>query len=81
MAKRKCLSIKEKEFNPSESGLRRQETFLAVFLSFLDRTRGHETTPLRVKEDIEDVSSELGNVGYRLHFLDETSRTLLLSSS
>ncbi|GFU76338.1 hypothetical protein TNCV_285381 [Trichonephila clavipes] len=25
------------------------------------RTRGHGTTPLRVKEDIEDVSSELGN--------------------
>ncbi|GFT40624.1 uncharacterized protein TNCV_3007981 [Trichonephila clavipes] len=29
-----------------------------------------------MKEDIEDVSSELGNGGYRLHFLDETSRTL-----
>ncbi|GFW66796.1 hypothetical protein TNCV_3783661 [Trichonephila clavipes] len=28
-----------------------------------DETRGHRTTPLRVKEDIEDVSSELGN-GY-----------------
>ncbi|GFW96160.1 uncharacterized protein TNCV_958731 [Trichonephila clavipes] len=26
-------------------------------------TRGHGTTPLRVKEDIEDVSSELGNGG------------------
>ncbi|GFY08872.1 hypothetical protein TNCV_4660651 [Trichonephila clavipes] len=24
-------------------------------------TRGHGTTPLRVKEDIEDVPSELGN--------------------
>ncbi|GFV47243.1 hypothetical protein TNCV_4828991 [Trichonephila clavipes] len=23
------------------------------------RTRGHETTPLRMKEDIEDVSSEM----------------------
>ncbi|GFT17357.1 transposable element Tcb1 transposase [Trichonephila clavipes] len=28
-------------------------------------TRGHGTTPLRVKEDIEDVSSELGEVGVR----------------
>ncbi|GFU24490.1 hypothetical protein TNCV_2264501 [Trichonephila clavipes] len=37
----------------------------------------HGTTPLRVKEDIEDVSSELGNGGNRLH-LDETFRTLLL---
>ncbi|GFV45860.1 hypothetical protein TNCV_2322201 [Trichonephila clavipes] len=27
------------------------------------RTRRHETTPLRVKEDTEDVSSELGNEG------------------
>ncbi|PRD17630.1 UNVERIFIED_CONTAM: hypothetical protein NCL1_63864 [Trichonephila clavipes] len=44
-------------------------------------TRGHETTPLRVKEDIDDVSSELGNGGYRLHFLDETFRTQLLSVS
>ncbi|GFY17150.1 hypothetical protein TNCV_1089261 [Trichonephila clavipes] len=29
--------------------------------SNLPITRGHWTTPLRVKEDIEDVSSELGN--------------------
>ncbi|GFX17138.1 general transcription factor II-I repeat domain-containing protein 2B [Trichonephila clavipes] len=29
---------------------------------------------------MEDVSSELGNGGSRLHFLDETSRTLLLSA-
>ncbi|GFV66631.1 potassium voltage-gated channel subfamily H member 8 [Trichonephila clavipes] len=34
------------------------------------------TTPFRVKEDIEDVSSELGNGGERLHFLDKTSKTL-----
>ncbi|GFW93273.1 uncharacterized protein TNCV_2603911 [Trichonephila clavipes] len=40
----------------------------------------HGTTPLRVKEDIEDVSSELGHGGERLHFLDETSKTLLLSA-
>ncbi|GFU36617.1 hypothetical protein TNCV_802751 [Trichonephila clavipes] len=26
-------------------------------------TVGHGTTPLKVKEDIEDVSSELGNEG------------------
>ncbi|GFW15676.1 hypothetical protein TNCV_3581741 [Trichonephila clavipes] len=26
-----------------------------------NRTRGHGTAPLRVKEDIEDVSNELGN--------------------
>ncbi|GFT98145.1 hypothetical protein TNCV_789591 [Trichonephila clavipes] len=44
------------------------------------RIRGHETTPLRVKEDSKDVSSELDNGGYRLHFLDETSRFLLLSA-
>ncbi|GFW45893.1 hypothetical protein TNCV_4496121 [Trichonephila clavipes] len=42
------------------------------------RTRGHGTTPLRVKEDIEDVSSDLGNEGLRLHFLDETSRIIAL---
>ncbi|GFV33196.1 RNase H domain-containing protein [Trichonephila clavipes] len=40
-----------------------------------------KTTPLRVKEDIEDVSRELDNGGYRLHFLDETSRTRLLSAT
>ncbi|GFV43447.1 hypothetical protein TNCV_5121 [Trichonephila clavipes] len=44
-------------------------------------TQEHGATPLRVKEDIEDVSSELGNEGSRLHFLDETSRTILLSAS
>ncbi|GFV70886.1 hypothetical protein TNCV_3040811 [Trichonephila clavipes] len=47
----------------------------------LIRTRGHETTPLRVKEDIEDVSGELGKGGLRIHFLYETFRTLLLSAS
>ncbi|GFV32090.1 hypothetical protein TNCV_1673791 [Trichonephila clavipes] len=46
------------------------------------RTQGHNATLLRVKEDIEDISSELlSNGGERLHFLDETSRTLLLSAS
>ncbi|GFW24213.1 hypothetical protein TNCV_1847721 [Trichonephila clavipes] len=29
------------------------------------RTWGHETTPLRVKEDIEDVFSELGEMGIK----------------
>ncbi|GFS67341.1 hypothetical protein TNCV_2902991 [Trichonephila clavipes] len=48
---------------------------------FIIRTRGHRTTPLRVKEDIEDVCAELGNGGSRLPFLDETSRTLLFSSN
>ncbi|GFW84021.1 hypothetical protein TNCV_1661901 [Trichonephila clavipes] len=45
------------------------------------RTREHRTTPLRVKEDIEEASSELDNEGQRLHFLDEMSRTVLLSAS
>ncbi|GFV15736.1 hypothetical protein TNCV_987191 [Trichonephila clavipes] len=31
------------------------------FTVYVLRTRGHGTTPLRVKEDIEDFSSELGN--------------------
>ncbi|GFW72964.1 hypothetical protein TNCV_830871 [Trichonephila clavipes] len=53
------------------------ESFELIFM----RTHGHGTTPLSVKGDIEDVSSELNNGGYRLHFLDETSRTLLLSAS
>ncbi|GFU83541.1 hypothetical protein TNCV_4218011 [Trichonephila clavipes] len=43
--------------------------------------RGHKTTPLRVKEDIGNVSTELGNGGQRLHFLDETFRILLPSES
>ncbi|GFT63566.1 hypothetical protein TNCV_870331 [Trichonephila clavipes] len=47
----------------------------------LVRTRRHGITPLRVKGDIEDASSELDNGGYRLHFLEETPRTLLLSAS
>ncbi|GFU26753.1 uncharacterized protein TNCV_1838121 [Trichonephila clavipes] len=34
---------------------------------------------MRLKEDSEDASSELGKGGYRLHFLDETSRIVLLS--
>ncbi|GFT15001.1 uncharacterized protein TNCV_4315881 [Trichonephila clavipes] len=38
----------------------------------------HETTPLRVKGDIEDVYSELDNGGQRLHFLDQTPRIILL---
>ncbi|GFV81391.1 hypothetical protein TNCV_2034001 [Trichonephila clavipes] len=33
--------------------------------------QGHKTTPLRVKEDIVDVSSKQSNGGYRLPFLDE----------
>ncbi|GFX99662.1 uncharacterized protein TNCV_3053191 [Trichonephila clavipes] len=36
-------------------------------------TLGYITTPLRVKEDIEDVSCELGNGGYFLAFLYFTS--------
>ncbi|GFU29637.1 hypothetical protein TNCV_2408601 [Trichonephila clavipes] len=43
---------------------------------FITKTRGHGTTPPRVKEDIEDVSSELRNGGYRLRFFNETSRAL-----
>ncbi|GFX54209.1 hypothetical protein TNCV_2338431 [Trichonephila clavipes] len=45
----------------------------------LDKIMGHETTPLRVKGDIEDVSSELdnGDKGCK----DETTRILLLSAS
>ncbi|GFV21004.1 hypothetical protein TNCV_2280482 [Trichonephila clavipes] len=42
---------------------------------------GHETTPLRVKGDIEDISSEVDDGLERLHFLDETSRILVLSAS
>ncbi|GFW48010.1 hypothetical protein TNCV_2401971 [Trichonephila clavipes] len=42
---------------------------------------GHGATPLSVKENIQYVSSELDNAGYRLQFLDETLRTLLLSAS
>ncbi|GFY28711.1 uncharacterized protein TNCV_3440781 [Trichonephila clavipes] len=34
-----------------------------------------------MKEDIEDFSCELGNGGYRLHFLDEMSRALMLLAS
>ncbi|GFS96471.1 uncharacterized protein TNCV_17871 [Trichonephila clavipes] len=40
--------------------------------------QGHET-PLRVKGDIEDVSSGLDNGGQRLHFLDEMAKILMLS--
>ncbi|GFV43955.1 uncharacterized protein TNCV_492801 [Trichonephila clavipes] len=35
--------------------------FGSLVLTLSDRTRGHGTTHLRVKEDIEDVSSELDN--------------------
>ncbi|GFU31136.1 hypothetical protein TNCV_2193281 [Trichonephila clavipes] len=41
----------------------------------------HGIIRLRVKEDIEDVSSELGSGGQRLPFLDETSRALLILAS
>ncbi|GFY24239.1 mariner Mos1 transposase [Trichonephila clavipes] len=40
-----------------------------------------DTGQLSVKGDIEDVSRELDNGGLRLYFLDETYRTLLLSTS
>ncbi|GFX52356.1 uncharacterized protein TNCV_4323741 [Trichonephila clavipes] len=43
--------------------------------------QGHETTPLRVKGDIEDVSNFLDNRMLRLHFWDEMPRILLLSES
>ncbi|PRD23980.1 UNVERIFIED_CONTAM: hypothetical protein NCL1_44958 [Trichonephila clavipes] len=43
--------------------------------------QGHETTPLRMKGDIEDVYGELDNGGQRLHFLDEILRILLLSAN
>ncbi|GFV54681.1 hypothetical protein TNCV_3844001 [Trichonephila clavipes] len=42
--------------------------------------QGHET-PLMVKGDIEDVSSELDNESLKLHFLNETARAILLSTS
>ncbi|GFX55794.1 uncharacterized protein TNCV_3428651 [Trichonephila clavipes] len=62
-----------------------QETKLPVRLINTTNDRrilqGRETAPLRVKGDIEDVSSELDNGGYRWHFLDETPRTLLLLAS
>ncbi|GFU33224.1 uncharacterized protein TNCV_4157261 [Trichonephila clavipes] len=51
------------------------------FTETSSRTRGYETTPLRVKGDVEDVSSELVNGGFRLHFLDETPRILLFSET
>ncbi|GFV42243.1 uncharacterized protein TNCV_3164741 [Trichonephila clavipes] len=38
---------------------------------------GHETTPLWMKGDIEDVYS-VDNWGQRLYFLDETPRVILL---
>ncbi|GFX71720.1 HTH_Tnp_Tc3_2 domain-containing protein [Trichonephila clavipes] len=41
--------------------------------------KGHETTPPRVKRNIEDVSRELDNMGLRLNFLDETPIIILLS--
>ncbi|GFX79664.1 hypothetical protein TNCV_2745831 [Trichonephila clavipes] len=40
------------------------------------KTRGHRTTPLRVKADIEDVSSELGNWKVRIeHEPDDHERS------
>ncbi|GFY23943.1 hypothetical protein TNCV_4896241 [Trichonephila clavipes] len=41
--------------------------------------QGHETTPLRVKGDIEVVSSKLGDGVEGCTFLDETLRILLFS--
>ncbi|PRD37728.1 UNVERIFIED_CONTAM: hypothetical protein NCL1_05125 [Trichonephila clavipes] len=59
-----------------------QETKLLVLLINTTNERrlaqGHETL-LKVKGDTEDVSSELDKRGYRLHFLDERSRIILLS--
>ncbi|GFS61090.1 hypothetical protein TNCV_4956021 [Trichonephila clavipes] len=45
------------------------------------KTRGHETTPQRVKGGIEDVSIEMDNEFQRLPILDEIPRVLLLSAS
>ncbi|GFW17667.1 uncharacterized protein TNCV_2652241 [Trichonephila clavipes] len=60
-----------------------QETKLPVRLINTTNERrlvqGHETTPLRVKGDMEDACSELDSGSQRLHFLDETPRILLLS--
>ncbi|GFY35233.1 uncharacterized protein TNCV_5046071 [Trichonephila clavipes] len=74
--KRPCLL---RESNPGPA-VQQSASLIAIPYGRL-RTRGHGLTPLRVKEDIEDVSSELGNGSYGLHSLDETSRTLLLSAS
>ncbi|GFT58551.1 hypothetical protein TNCV_1250241 [Trichonephila clavipes] len=42
----------------------------------ISKTRGHETTPLRVKVDIEDFSSELDKtgVGLAIHQNDHQAR-------
>ncbi|GFW93014.1 hypothetical protein TNCV_4209501 [Trichonephila clavipes] len=46
--------------HPLNRGIRRgKEPGFAI------RARGHGTTPLKVKEDDEDVSSELGNGGVK----------------
>ncbi|GFV81314.1 hypothetical protein TNCV_4773401 [Trichonephila clavipes] len=62
--------------------LKSHETKLPVRLINTSNERrlvqGHET-PLRVKGDIKDVSSELDNGGERLPFLDEMPRILLIS--
>ncbi|PRD32379.1 UNVERIFIED_CONTAM: hypothetical protein NCL1_20656 [Trichonephila clavipes] len=70
---------KKRKKNYKENKKKDAEEF-TVF-SILKKTRGHRTTPLRVKEDIEDVCNELGNGDEGLHFLDETSKALLLSVS
>ncbi|GFT42746.1 uncharacterized protein TNCV_2345491 [Trichonephila clavipes] len=63
-----------------------QETKLPVRL--IDTTnerrqvQGHETTPLRVKGNIEDMFTvNWKMMGQRLHFLDETLRIILLSAN
>ncbi|GFY04704.1 hypothetical protein TNCV_419591 [Trichonephila clavipes] len=40
--------------------------------------KNSSTTPLSMKGNIEDISSELDNGDYRLHFLDETFKTIAL---
>ncbi|GFU55640.1 uncharacterized protein TNCV_3193321 [Trichonephila clavipes] len=70
--------LKHLRFDISEA----HETKLPVrLINTINKRRlvkGYDTTPLRVKGDIQDVSIGLDNKGYRVPFLDEVPRILLL---
>ncbi|GFT80456.1 hypothetical protein TNCV_5122051 [Trichonephila clavipes] len=62
-----CYISREVDWRWQSSCLPDLYRFDFFFYATLNRLQ-HGATQLRVKEDIENVSSELGNEGYRLHF-------------
>ncbi|GFW24989.1 hypothetical protein TNCV_3154921 [Trichonephila clavipes] len=57
------MYVQEQDIEESLDPFQLEDRMTVGKLREVTKTRRHGTTPLRVKEDIEDVSSKLGNGG------------------